>query len=305
MGTEPLVSVRVITYNSSKYVLDTLKSIKKQTYKNIELVISDDCSTDNTVEICKKWVEKNKERFVKCKIITVEHNTGVAANINRAIDNSDGEWQKGIAGDDLLLPNCIEDYVKYVSEHKEAKIVFAKCKKLIDKSKETITTEYDESTLAFYDLDAAGQFKILLYKCVPNAPTAFVSKEVFDQIRYNESYKYMEDIPMWVNLTKRNIKLYFLNKDTVVYRVHESVSNSNASLIGTKFTETCNLYSWCESLRYCREYDQPEAYNTIRQDIFLRDLAVALFKNKKNFITSRLYSIVIKIVRHFVRFEMN
>ena len=59
----PLVSIIVITYNSSKYVLETLESAKAQTYQNIELIVTDDCSNDNTVEICRKWIEENKERF--------------------------------------------------------------------------------------------------------------------------------------------------------------------------------------------------------------------------------------------------
>ena len=80
MNNQPLVSVPVITYNSSKFVLETLESIKAQTYQNIELIISDDCSTDNTVELCQKWVEENKERFVRTQIITSDLNTGVSAN---------------------------------------------------------------------------------------------------------------------------------------------------------------------------------------------------------------------------------
>ncbi len=52
----PLVSIIVCTYNSSKYVLETLESAKEQTYQNVELIVSDDCSTDNTVELCRKWI---------------------------------------------------------------------------------------------------------------------------------------------------------------------------------------------------------------------------------------------------------
>ncbi|MDR0890977.1 MAG: glycosyltransferase [Endomicrobium sp.] len=55
MENNPLVSVCVITYNSSKYVLETLESIKTQTYQNIELIVSDDCSTDDTVEVCENY----------------------------------------------------------------------------------------------------------------------------------------------------------------------------------------------------------------------------------------------------------
>ena len=77
---QPLVSINITTYNSSKFIIETLESAKMQTYQNIELIVSDDSSVDNTVELCKKWIEKNKERFVRCKVITVEKNTGIAAN---------------------------------------------------------------------------------------------------------------------------------------------------------------------------------------------------------------------------------
>ena len=65
----PLVSVAVIAYNSEKYILETLDSVKEQTYDNIELVISDDCSTDNTVKICRHWASQNAQRFSNIQII--------------------------------------------------------------------------------------------------------------------------------------------------------------------------------------------------------------------------------------------
>ena len=62
-SSNPLVSV-VVTYNSSATVLETLDSIKNQTYKNIELIITDDFSKDDTVALCQSWVDTNKERFL-------------------------------------------------------------------------------------------------------------------------------------------------------------------------------------------------------------------------------------------------
>jgi len=300
----PLVSVGVITYNSSKFVEATLNSIASQTYQNIELLISDDSSKDDTVAICQKWVNENGSRFVRCKIITSPINTGVSANANRAIDNSEGDWYKGIAGDDLLLPNCIEDYVHFVDNNPEARIVFSNYYKKIEPNENLILNNIDEDVLDFYELDASEQFKILLYRCVPSAPTAFRSKGILRKYKYNELYKYMEDIPMWVKLTKAGEKLYFLNKPTIVYRVHETVSNSNKIFNNIKFTETCNLYSYLESLQYCREYSLPDAYDTIRKDIFLRDVSFALFGNKKTFFTKYLNAVIGRLVRKFCRFKM-
>ena len=96
---QPLVSIVVITYNSSKYVLETLESAKEQSYQNLELIISDDCSFDDTVAICRNWIAKNKERFVRIELLSVDKNTGIPANCNRGVKVAKGEWVKLIAGE--------------------------------------------------------------------------------------------------------------------------------------------------------------------------------------------------------------
>ena len=72
-----LVSVPVLTYNAAEFVEDTLESIFNQTYQNIELIISDDCSKDTTVALVENWCSQPrvKKRFVEIKIITVPKNT--------------------------------------------------------------------------------------------------------------------------------------------------------------------------------------------------------------------------------------
>ena len=101
----PLVSICIVTYNSAEFIVETLESAKAQTYENIELILSDDCSKDNTVEICRQWIEENSTRFTNCEIVTTPINTGVAANLNRAIAKAKGEWIKSIAGEKKLLIN--------------------------------------------------------------------------------------------------------------------------------------------------------------------------------------------------------
>ena len=109
-----LVTVIVITYNSAKYVLETLESVYRQSYNNIELIVSDDCSKDNTVSICQQWVDTNRNRFISAKVIQTENNSGICGNYNFALKNANGNWIKYIAGDDILEDNCIERFVSNI-----------------------------------------------------------------------------------------------------------------------------------------------------------------------------------------------
>lgn len=112
----PLVSVVVLSYNSSKTILETLNSIKDQTYTRIQLIVGDDCSTDNTQEIVNKWIEENKLRFDEALLVSTPQNGGVTMNKTNAHKYVKGEWVKVIAADDWLRPQCIDRFVYYANE---------------------------------------------------------------------------------------------------------------------------------------------------------------------------------------------
>lgn len=245
MNNQPLVSVPVITYNSSKFVLETLESIKAQTYQNIELIISDDCSTDNTVELCRKWVEENKERFVRTQIITSKTNTGVSANLNRAEAACQGEWVKGIAGDDLLMPDCIMDCVEYAQQHSDIIYLFGRIEALgsVEERNEYFTKEvFDYS---FFDLDIEGQFEQLVFgsNSVP-ASTCFYNRPKANTlcIKNDERIPLLEDWPKWIKILEKGVKLYSIDKVTVRYRIHDgSLSTSNRGSV--KMMESMQLFN--------------------------------------------------------------
>lgn len=111
-----LVSVVVLTYNSSKTVIDTLNSIKAQTYPHIQLVVGDDCSTDNTREVVQNWIDENKSRFEDAVLVKTPQNGGVTMNKTNAYKFVKGEWVKGIAADDRLKPQCIERFLHFAEE---------------------------------------------------------------------------------------------------------------------------------------------------------------------------------------------
>ena len=223
---QPVVSVSVIAYNSSRYIIETLESIKAQTYPNIELIVSDDKSTDNTVQLCEDWIAKNKDRFVRTQIIVPEHNTGVSGNCNRASAACQGEWEKGIAGDDKLLPNCISDFMAYVAEHPDAKLIFGRMTGF-GADKETIEQVLKRFDYSFFSMTPEQQLHRLLYKgnCLP-APATFANREYFLNlgIKNDERVANLEDWAKWINYLRAGIKFHFMDKDVVSYRVNSGIS---------------------------------------------------------------------------------
>ena len=232
-----LVSIIVMTYNSEKFISETLESILNQTYDNIEVIIADDCSTDNTLGIAKSFLEING--FRNFKIIKTDKNSGIPFNCNNGIKNSNGKFIKIIAGDDILLPQCIYDNIEFIKIN-NSRVQFSKVINFIDiDSKRLIIKSpyrYDKKNNYY---DSKKQFYNMIFRNYIPAPTVFFSREIFEQYGYfNEKYRFFEDYPMWIKLLYSGEKIYFLDKDTVLYRQHSnSLSNSSDYLINERMFE--------------------------------------------------------------------
>ncbi len=219
---QPLVSIVVITYNSSAYVLETLESAKEQTYRNLELIVSDDCSTDNTVEICKAWIEKNNDRFVRTELITVGANTGISPNLNRGLYSSKGEWIKFIAGDDMLNKNCIGKFMEEISRNPEIEVLFSNVSvNGIEKPADFLSR--------FFSFESKEQYLNLLKGNFLPAPGFFIKSTTIKQFNgFDEQYHFLDDYPLFIKLLKSGRKLYHIDDYLVFYRDNnDSVSHSN------------------------------------------------------------------------------
>jgi alpha-1,3-rhamnosyltransferase len=230
--SEPIVAIIVATYNSAKYVIETLESAKAQTYSSIELVVSDDCSSDDTVELCRNWIADNKDRFVYTELITVPANTGVSANCNRCINTAKSEWIKFIAGDDILLPNCIAANMEFVKANPTAKAVFSDVLLYQDDFKEEnflhIIPGNFPMNIMNPNFTAKDQYNLLLISDrITFTPSVFLNRHaLLDVGGYDESNKLIEDYPMWLKLTRAGNKLHFFQQATVGYRRHQAAANN-------------------------------------------------------------------------------
>src|SRR3989304_6615985 len=114
MGTEnPKVSIIIPVYNTEKYVQDAIESAINQTYDNLEIIVVNDGSTDESLEIIKKYEDK-------IKIISKE-NGGTASALNTGIKTMTGEWFKWLSADDILYPNSVEELISATKKIKDPK----------------------------------------------------------------------------------------------------------------------------------------------------------------------------------------
>lgn len=212
---KPLVSVICVCYNHERFVLETLESVRAQTYSNIELIIVDDGSTDKSVEIIEEWIKKNPVTH----FLNLKSNHGYCAAFNRAFALATGEFYIDLATDDVLLPEKIENQIVFFST--------------LDSSYCTTFTD------AIY-IDGQGNylrehfkylFKKKLIRHIPQgdvyqnilstyfipSPTMMTRTSVLKSLGgYDENLVY-EDFDFWVK-SSRQFKYAFLNEKTMKIR---------------------------------------------------------------------------------------
>lgn len=111
MTVNGLVSIIMPSWNTSNFISESIESVIKQTYKNWELIIVDDCSTDDTKDLLKKYKDQRIKYFIN------EKNSGAALTRNKALREAQGEWIAFLDSDDLWAPEKIEHQIKFMKQN--------------------------------------------------------------------------------------------------------------------------------------------------------------------------------------------
>lgn len=245
------VSVIIATYNSSAFLIETLESVSKQTWKEIELIITDDCSTDDTVEVCTNWLRDTEDRFTRVEILKSKINTGVPSNANRGLKSANGSWIKFLGADDTLIETCIEDNMSWIASHQGVKALFSQVNVFNNdfKSENLVETSEDDTSdprsIMTSGRNAESQYKMLLLSDrIHYTPSVFLHRETLLSVGgFDERFKLLEDYPLWLNLTRNGHQLEFMNKVTVNYRRHNKAINNTGkpSLINPTYFKLENF----------------------------------------------------------------
>lgn len=225
---EPLVSIIISAYNHENFILPCLESIMNQTYSNIELLIYNDGSKDNTHTNIQMKLEELQQRFVRVEYVNKE-NEGISRNFNLGIKSANGEYIKTFASDDLLLPNAIKLLVDSLEKNRDYDIAYGDGYHVYSDSPE-ITSEHLEEKYRFSNLQKyeSGNIHRFLFKMLPKMSTWTVlfRKKCFEESGYYDEDLLCEDMDLYLRFSKK-YKFLYLKDVLAIHRIH----GNNAGLM--------------------------------------------------------------------------
>jgi len=208
----PLVSIIIPCYNHEKYVSQTIESIVNQTYRNIELIVIDDGSKDNSVNVIQKLADKYNFTFL------YRSNKGLPTTLNEGIKLSKGKYFSACASDDIYKLDKIEKQVEFMEDNNEYAMCYGKIvcfENCIEN-----TSEYPNSNRQGWVFD-----DLLNYGCFIPAPSAFIRKDVFETVGDYDENLLIEDWDMWLRIA-RKFQVGYVDEYLAYYRKHDTNTSS-------------------------------------------------------------------------------
>ncbi len=225
---EKLVSVCINVYNGEKFILEAVNSVLGQTYKNIQLIVVDDSSTDNTYDILKSVADSRIE------IHRNNANMHMTYSCNRALDEAKGDYIAHLDADDLWLPHKLEKQVAFLEEHPEYGACFTHAD-IIDENGMPANDRFQvmKDVFSSKNMSHAEMFRFFVdhanHLC---HGTLLVRRDILNSIgRYNSSHLYLQDYECWMRLMAHS-PIYILQEPLALARMH---GNNNSTMNKQQF----------------------------------------------------------------------
>ena len=232
-SSQPLVSVVIPSYNHEQFVQDTIQSVIDQDYKNIELIIIDDGSKDNSVSNIQELITSCEKRFIRFEFRS-RNNIGLSATLNEALEWCEGKYFSAIASDDQMLNYKTSIQVKYLETNNESVAVFGGVQ-LIDENNRKLEKLLSKArSYSFED--------IIMHRHDILAPTQMIRKEAIEKVGGYNSKLFIEDWYMWLILS-RQANLFNMNEVLTLYRKHDGNSSKDFSQMHSGRFEVLNFFS--------------------------------------------------------------
>ena len=263
---QPLVSICIPSYNHQNYISQTIESIILQDYQNIELIIIDDCSIDNSDAVINSFFDKCKGRFSRFEYIKNAKNKGISYNLNQAIKWAQGKYFYAIASDDILMPfktsllvaeieKLDDSYAAifgdalFINENSQEILVNKNLQLLMPEEANKYKKENVYKTLLelysslhnknYLADDFQVKYSSFFYGNYLPAMSSLIKLNCIKNVGAYTNGNRIEDLEMWLKLAQL-YKLSFIKKPVALYRIHSS--NSFLAGCGVELLkDECNI----------------------------------------------------------------
>lgn len=210
MNKEPLVSIIIPIHNTKKYLSDCLKSIYNQTYKNIEVIIINDGSTDGSEKLINKYYKKYKNKTIVLNNKKASGSGEIASN--KGIKKTNGKYVAIMDSDDISLPSRIKNEVSFLEKNKDYFLVSSSA------------VVIDENNKKISNLDVGKKYldilkKIYLTNSIINSSVMFRKSEIENDF-YKIKYPFFNDYYSWFYYLSNGKKIFTLKQRLVKYRIN-------------------------------------------------------------------------------------
>lgn len=291
-----LISIIMPAYNAEKYIAESIESVLSQSYSNIELVIVNDGSNDNTCAVIDEYASKHTD---KIRFINKEKNEGTALTLNRAILESKGSYICWLSADDLFVKDTVESLVNYLKLHQEYDMVFSDFE-LIDGNSNFLRNSFFKKDLTeLIEQDKHQPYKgLLISGCIINGCTVIIPKKCFNNVGgFNPKYRYAHDYEMWLKLASQYCMGY-LNKVNVKNRTYpEQISQLGRNEIDALHA----LFDFLENEDFYPElFRKADIQSNLDGVFYVLDKLLSFYKHREGEFKT-LYQLSLNYISEFER----
>ena len=237
------VSIITASYNYQDLIKETIDSVLNQTYKNWEMIIVDDGSKDNSVEVIKSYCEKNN------RIKLFQHkngeNRGLAETLKLGISKAQNDWIIFLESDDTIREDYIEKKLEIIKKYPDIKFIYNDINLFGDEER---IREFDS-----YFLDVQKDIKDLIFpvniskylekkNIIPTFSCVMLKKESLDNVNFNPSIMAYLDGYLWSQIACKN-EFYFINEKLTNWRIHKKsyICKTNTSINSYLYFVKCQI----------------------------------------------------------------
>lgn len=271
MKHNPLVSVIIPAYNHEMYIEEAIQSVINQTYKNIELIVINDGSTDGTGSIITNFIEKNNNFNIE---YLSKPNEGICRTLNKGLELAKGKYVALLASDDMCMPDRIEKQLQLMEENANIGLVFSDHFFMrFNQITQLKATDYKPNIRKCFinNIQNVNMYEKLLTENIIPALTVFVRKECFDKVGGFDNNLWAEDYDMWLRISKE-YPIAFIDEPLAYYRIHDS----NLSHTAVSF----DTFKIIRAIMKKQYNDKPLKHQHLKKTYLFIKLWYTLIKNR-------------------------